>query len=59
MALPPLSRGSIHVTVAEALPAVAMTPVSNPGAVGPVGSTVFESLEKGPKPFALAATMVK
>ena len=35
MALPPLLAGALQETVACALPAVALTPVGAPGAVGP------------------------
>jgi Mn2+/Fe2+ NRAMP family transporter len=42
MRLPPLS-GAVQLTVAEPLPAVAVTPVGAPGAVGGVAEAGFRS----------------
>jgi hypothetical protein len=53
--LPPESTGAAHVTVADALPAVAVTPVGAPGTLGALGTTAFEADESGPVPVALVA----
>ena len=45
--------------VADALPAVAVTPVGRAGAVGAVGVTAFDAAEAGPVPTALVAVTVK
>ena len=60
MALPPLEAGAVQVTVAEALPAVAVPMVGAPGTVaGAVGVTELEAAEAGPVPTALIAATVK
>ena len=56
--LPPLD-GAVQDTVADALPAVADTPVGAAGAVGAVGVTELEALESGPGPMALVAVTLK
>src|SRR5690349_5480198 len=46
--LPPVESGASHATVADALPAVAVTPVGAPGAAsttGAVGVTLLEAAE--------------
>ncbi len=58
IALPPLF-GAVQLTVAEALPPVAVTPVGAPGAVGALGVTALDGDEAGPVPTALAADTVK
>ena len=58
MALPP-SAGAVQVTVAEAFPAVADTPVGALGAVLPLGVTGADAAEAGPVPTALVAVTVK
>ena len=46
MALPPLEAGAVQVTVAEALPAVAVPMVGAPGTVaGAVGVTELEAAD--------------
>ncbi len=57
IALPPLSAGAMNVTVACAVPAVALTPVGAPGTV--VGVTAFDAADAGPVPMALVAVTVK
>ena len=57
MGLPPLP-GAVQDTVAEPLPAVAVTPVGAPGAVGAAGVTAFDAAEAGPVPTALVAVTV-
>ena len=57
MALPPLLAGAVQVTVAEALPAVADTPVGAPGTVA--GVTAVEAAEAAPVPAPLVAVTVK
>jgi hypothetical protein len=59
MGLPPLLVGGVQLTVAELLPAVAVTPVGAPGAPGAVGVTVFDGADEGPVPDALVAATVK
>ena len=59
IALPPLLAGAVQLTVADALPAVAVTPVGAPGAVGALGVTALDGDEAGPVPFALVADTVK
>jgi hypothetical protein len=54
---PPLEAGAVQVTVAWALPAVAVTAVGAPG--GPRGVTALEAVEAGPVPAALLAVTVK
>ena len=58
MALPPLA-GAVHETPAAAFPAVALTPVGAPGAVGAVGVTALDGAEFGPVPTAFVADTVK
>src|SRR5260370_22365592 len=50
---PPLEAGAVQVTVAWALPAVAVTAGGAPG--GPVGMTAPEAVEAGPLPTAFVA----
>ncbi len=57
IALPPLSAGAVNVTVACAVPAVALTPVGAPGTV--IGVTAFDGDDAGPVPIALVAVTVK
>ena len=57
--LPPLLDGAVQFTVADPLPAVAVTPVGAPGAVGALGVTALDGEEAGPVPFALVAVTVK
>ena len=59
MALPPLLDGAVQLTVADPLPAVAVTPVGAPGAVGVFGVTALDGAEAGPVPLALVAVTVK
>ena len=59
MVLPPLLDGAVQFTVADPLPAVAVTPVGAPGAVGALGVTALDGDEAGPSPFALVADTVK
>ena len=56
--LPPLFVGAVQVTVADALPAVAVTPVGAPGTPGPLGVTAFDGDDAGPSPVALVAVTV-
>ena len=52
--------GAVKLTVALALPAVAVTPVGAPGTViGDVGVTLFDEAELTLEPTALIATTVK
>ena len=57
MGLPPFAAGGVKLTVACALPAVAVTPVGAPGTVA--GVTLLEGLDAGPVPIALVAFTVK
>ena len=59
IALPPLLDGAVQLTVADPLPAVAVTPVGAPGAVGALGVTALDGAEAGPVPLALVADTVK
>ena len=61
IALPPLEAGAVQLTVAWALPPVAVTAVGAPGAVAPgaPGVTVLEGAELPPDPAALAAETMK
>ena len=62
IALPPSESGAVQETEAEALPAVAVTPVGAPGAVsttGAVGVTLFDGAEVRPAPAALLGVTVK
>jgi hypothetical protein len=56
MVLPPFEAGGEKLTVACALPAVAVPIVGAPGIVA--GVTLFEGLEAGPVPMALVAVIV-
>ena len=58
IALPPFD-GAVQLTCADALPAVAVTPVGAAGAVGAPGVTAFDAAEAGPVPMALVAVTVK
>jgi hypothetical protein len=55
--LPPLS-GGVQLTVADAFPAVAVTPVGAPGTVG-AGMTVLDGADSGPVPTEFVAVTVK
>ena len=55
---PPSEAGALKLTLAEALPGVAETPVGAPGSVAS-GVTALEAVEAGPVPMALAAFTVK
>ena len=57
MADPPLEAGAVQVTVAEALPTVAVPMVGAPGSVA--GVTVLDWAEAGPVPMLLMAATVK
>src|SRR6478609_1635059 len=56
MAEPPVFAGAVHLTVAEAFPAVVVPMVGAPGTVAVVGLTVLESAENGLSPMALLAS---
>src|SRR4051794_26632206 len=56
MGEPPLLAGAAKVTVACALPALALTPVGAPGTAA--GVTAFEGLDAAPVPAALVAFTV-
>ena len=59
MALPPLLAGAVQLTLALALPAVAVTPVGAAGAVVvAVGVTGADAAENVPVPCALVARTV-
>jgi hypothetical protein len=58
MALPPLLLGAVKVTLAWALPGVAVPIVGAPGAVG-LGVTLLLVAEAAPTPMALVAVTVK
>lgn len=57
IALPPAFVGAVQLTVACALPAVALTPVGAPGVAE--GVTALEGADAGPVPIALVAVTVK
>ena len=57
MALPPLLTGAVKVTLACALPAVAVAFVGAPGTV--LGVTLFDAAEGTLEPIAFVATTVK
>ena len=57
MAAPPLLAGAVQVTVAEALPKVAVPMVGAPGTVA--GVTALDCAEAGPVPTLLMAATVK
>ena len=54
---PPLLAGGVKVTVACALPAVAVPIVGAPGSVA--GVTLLEAADAGPVPTAFVAVTVK
>jgi hypothetical protein len=56
MGLPPFETGAVNLTVAWALPAVAVTPLGTPGTVA--GFTLFERVDDGPVPITLTARTV-
>lgn len=56
MVLPPFDAGGVQLTVAWALPAVAVTFVGALGA--PPGVMLFEAVEAGPVPTLLVAVTV-
>ena len=58
MAAPPSLAGAVHETTAEALPAVADTPVGAPGTPAS-GVTAVEAVDVAPVPAAFAAVTVK
>jgi hypothetical protein len=47
---PPFEAGAVKETVASALPAVADTPVGDPGTVAGVEETIFDGVDV-PMPF--------
>ena len=57
IALPPFEAGGVKLTVACALPAVAVPIVGAPGTVA--GVTLLEAADAGPVPIALVAVTVK
>jgi hypothetical protein len=57
MTLPPFDAGGVKMTVARALPAVAVTAVGAPGTVS--GVTGVEGPEGKPVPTAFVAVTVK
>ena len=60
IAEPPLDDGAAHTTEADALPAVAVTPVGAPGTLALLlGDTEAECAELGPVPIAFVAATVK
>ena len=56
IALPPVEAGGDQLTVADALPAVAETPVGGSGAV--IGVTAFDAADGGLVPAAFVAVTV-
>jgi hypothetical protein len=56
IALPPVVVGAVQLTVANALPAVAVTPVGAPGSA--LGVTALDGAETGPVPLELVADTV-
>jgi hypothetical protein len=57
--LPPSLAGAVKLTVACALPAVAVPIVGAPGAVaGAIGVTAFDAADGGPVPTLLLAVTV-
>jgi hypothetical protein len=56
IALPPLLAGAVQLTVADALPPVAVMAVGAPGTVA--GVTLLDGLEAGLVPIALVAVTV-
>src|SRR6476619_4497598 len=60
MGEPPVLAGAVHVTVADALPAVAVPMVGAPGAVAAAaGVIVLELVEAALVPIALVAVTTK
>ena len=59
MALPPLEAGAVQVTVALALPAVAVPMVGAPGTVAGRRGHRVDAPDAGPVPMALMAATVK
>ena len=57
IALPPLLTGAVKLTLAVALPAVAVTAVGAPGTVA--GVTLFDGVDCALDPTALVATTLK
>jgi hypothetical protein len=57
MLLPPFETGGVKLTVARALPAVAVAAVGAPGTVA--GVTGLEAPDGGPVPTAFVAVTVK
>ena len=57
MALPPLAAGAVQLTVADALPRLAVTPVGASGTA--TGVTAFDDADAGPVPALLVAVTVK
>src|SRR3954464_13067919 len=57
MALPPLDAGAVQLTLACALPAVAVTPVGAPGT--PRGTIAADGADADPAPAALLAKTIK
>jgi hypothetical protein len=57
MAEPPLLAGAVNVTVACALPAVALPMVGAPGTIA--GVTLFDAAEAAPVPATFVAVTVK
>ncbi len=55
-ALPPLSTGGVHETVAVLLPAAAITTVGADGAVG-FGVTEFDGADCAPVPMVVIAAI--
>lgn len=55
---PPVEAGAVHVTVACATPAVALTPVGAPGAVAACAVTAFEADDAALVPVPFAAVTV-
>jgi hypothetical protein len=59
IAAPPFDAGSLNVTVACPLPAVAATALGAPGTVGGAdGVTAFDGAEAGPAPALFVAVTV-
>ena len=57
IALPPFEEGAVQDRVAEAFPAIAVTPVGAPGTSGVV--TGVEGKDAGPVPAAFVAVTAK
>jgi hypothetical protein len=54
--LPPVPVGAVQLTLADPLPAVAVTPVGAPGRL--LGVTALDGAEAGPAPLAFVADTV-